>query len=75
MNICKHCFRLIRQIDVSDTSYPEYGLKWFHIGFLTISANVYCAMMSSKPLPHGRMADLQVAEPLFRIKVKDVYEQ
>lgn len=67
MNICKHCFRLIKLIDVSDTSYPEYGLKWFHAGWLK-TPNIYCAMMSNRPLPHGRMSDLQVAEPLFRVR-------
>ena len=67
MNICKHCFRLIRQIDVSDTSYPAFGLKWFHVG-LHKTPNIYCAMMNSKPLPKGSMSDLQEAEPLFRMR-------
>ena len=68
MNICKHCFRFIRQIGFSqqhlDTGHCS---GWFHIGLLKIP-NSYCAMMSSKPLPKGSMSDLQEAEPLFRIR-------
>lgn len=63
MNICKHCFRFIRQIEISDAS----DWKWYHIGSVR-NPNIYCAMMNSKPLPKGRMSDLQKAEPLFRIR-------